>query len=812
MVLAMMCAGAGMSSSMALAQQQDSSDKSPDIRLLIDISGSMRMNDPANLRRPAVDLLVKLLPQNAKAGVWTFGSQVNMLIPHKPVSEDWRQSAIRQANKINSVGLYTNIGAALEKAAYDAGRAQSDYNTSLILLTDGMVDISKDPLKNQQEWRRIVEEVLPKLKQAGFTIHTIALSDNADQALMSQLSMATDGLDAVAKNADELMEIFLQAFNKSAPAEQLPFDGESFLVDSSVEEFTALIFYQPGSEPSQLIAPDNSRYGEKSNDDSVRWFAGDGFDLVTVKRPFEGEWRVRADVAPNSRITVVSDLSLKVAPMANNLKPGESLDLSLLFKEDGKKITSADFLGLLDVKAELSGAANWSETLSSAEVPANGIYSTKVDKFSANGEYRLVINVDGKTFKRRYEHTVNVRAPFVAKITELEQAAVPSFELRVAAPGQDINFESTQLSVAIGRPDGEQEKFLLQLQQNRSWTLAYQPDVAGNYSFTVKATGQLMNGAAVNETLPALSLNFESELAPAVVKKVEPPQQPEPAKEVEPVAPEAGEYDDLIKYGAIAGINLLLLLVGFFVIRKIMGKKKTDDDEAEEEEVFVNVNEAEASAEDSAEEDAAAEAGEEVAAELEAPAAVEQAEPNADTEEVLAELEPQDPPAADAIPESDEQPQAVAAELESAEPELEMEASAEADVEPAGADDDMAMDEMSGDDAEVEVVEEMAAELENAEVVELTEEVKLEQPQVAAEPDADDMGMADLDDDSAGEDDKKPAEDELDDIDALLDAVADANSGEEDFDIDDLLASEGGLDISSDEVIEKDLDEVKKPA
>jgi len=811
MVIALtaVCACAGMSSLMALAQQQDSSDKSPDIRLLIDISGSMRLNDPANLRRPAVDLLVKLLPQNAKAGVWTFGSQVNMLIPHKPVSEGWRQSAIRQANKINSVGLYTNIGAALEKAAYDAGRTQSDYNTSLILLTDGMVDISKDPLKNQQEWRRIVEEVLPKLKQAGFTIHTIALSDNADQALMSQLSMATDGLDAVAKNADELMEIFLQAFNKSAPAEQLPFDGESFLVDSSVEEFTALIFYQPGSEPSQLIAPDNSRYGEKSSDDSVRWFAGDGFDLVTVKRPFEGEWRVQADVAPNSRITVVSDLSLKVAPMANNLKPGESLDLSLLFKEDGKKIISADFLALLDVKAELSGAASWSETLSTAEVPANGIYTTKVDEFRANGEYRLVVNVDGKTFKRRYEHTINVRAPFVAKITELEQAAVPSFELRVAAPGQDIDFASSQLSVAITRPDGKQEKLLLQLQQNRSWTLEYQPDVAGNYTFVVKAMGQLMNGAAVSETLPLLNLNFESELAPAVAKKIDPPVQPEPASDVEPAAPEVDEYKDLIKYGAIAGINLLLLLVGFFVIRKVMGKKKPDESGAEEEEVFVNVNEAEANVEDPVADDIAAGPDEDVTAEIEASAA---AEPSSDEAEVLLEAESIDPPAADIKPENDEPEEAIAA----AEPEP------KEDVEQEPAADDMAMDEMSGDDPEAEAV--AVADAAEVEVVELTEEVKLDEPAVEAEaepepsvepeaePAVDDMGMADLDDEIADEDNKKETEDELDDIDALLDAVADANSGEEDFDIDDLLASEGGLDISSDEVIEKDLDEVKKPA
>ena len=40
-----------------------------DVRLLIDVSGSMKLNDPANLRQPAIDLLVKLLPEGSKAGV-----------------------------------------------------------------------------------------------------------------------------------------------------------------------------------------------------------------------------------------------------------------------------------------------------------------------------------------------------------------------------------------------------------------------------------------------------------------------------------------------------------------------------------------------------------------------------------------------------------------------------------------------------------------------------------------------------------------------------------------------------------------------
>ena len=104
-----------------------------------------KRNDPKNLRRPALELLVELLPEGGKAGVWTFGKFTNMLVPHKPVNNPWRKQAKGAASKINSVALYTNIGLAIEKASYDHAKPDPNFETSFILLTDGVVDISRDP-------------------------------------------------------------------------------------------------------------------------------------------------------------------------------------------------------------------------------------------------------------------------------------------------------------------------------------------------------------------------------------------------------------------------------------------------------------------------------------------------------------------------------------------------------------------------------------------------------------------------------------------------------------------------------------------
>ena len=127
-----------------------------DVRVIIDVSGSMKQNDPQNLRRPAMDLLVQLFPAGSKAGVWTFGQYTNMLVPHDEVNDAWRGNAADKSKLVNSIALRTNIGLALEKAAYDLDPKRFPtafgFSRSIILLTDGVVDIDRArlcPERNQ---------------------------------------------------------------------------------------------------------------------------------------------------------------------------------------------------------------------------------------------------------------------------------------------------------------------------------------------------------------------------------------------------------------------------------------------------------------------------------------------------------------------------------------------------------------------------------------------------------------------------------------------------------------------------------------
>ncbi len=616
----------------ALVRAEDAPRK-PDVRLIIDVSGSMKRNDPNNLRQPAVDLLVRLLPEGSKAGVWTFGRYVNMLVPHQPVDDAWRELAKSKAKDINSVGLFTNIGEALERAAHDVAYPKAGFDTSIILLTDGMVDVDKSPNKNKAEWRRIVDEVLPRLKDAGFTVHTVALSDKADKDLLQKLALSTDGIAAVASNAEDLLKIFLDAFDASAPAQKVPLVNNSFVVDSSVEEFTALIFRQVASEETELLGPDEKVIRQATASEDVNWHHTDQYDLITVKQPLEGEWQIKAAVAPDSRVTVVSDLRLRIKTLPNNTFRGAIETLSFVLLEEGKTVVNPEFLNLLTNtvrvgfgKDDTSMAQIWQYDFSQAPQPKNGIYTTTLPTFSTLGTYDIQVTVDGKTFKRETTHRLQVREPFSAELSETVDAQGKSQHLlTVRAHGDDVMLDKTQIAAAIVNPKRRKVVKPLVLSEFDNWQTLLTFDMPGAYSIAVQVTGEDAMGEAFEYQLTPLTWQnnpdtlFETQPEPEVlpdpVVELEPESElesePEPESESEPTdepAPEEASVSDnnesppqgaqglpkWVLYGLLVLGNLVLLGGGYWIFKKLMSDSSEDLEDEEEDEAFDQMADAQA--------------------------------------------------------------------------------------------------------------------------------------------------------------------------------------------------------------------------
>lgn len=426
-----------------------------DVRIIVDISGSMKDNDPDNLRQPAVRLLARMLPEDAVAGLWTFGQYVNMLVPRDRVDDSWRERMINRSSEINSVALRTNLGEAIEVASDDYFTDGDLTTTDFILLTDGKVDISDSDQENQAERERILGPLLDELIAKGATFHTVALSAEADVGFLETLAGETGGSHSIAPSADALNRAFLKALNAAVPQEQVPIEGNRFSVDSGVQEFTALIFWgedeTSDTRELQLTDPDGTMAVVGNPGDTMRWARESGYDLITVTDPKEGEWRLKGELGEGSRVTVVSDLRMVVSPLPPEFSEEEPLALQIAFFEDQDKLTDPDFLDVIDVRVTITSEDDRSGTkgLSGEQPPENGVYRDTIGRMPSPGEYVIDVVADGQTFSRKFTGISRFDVP------EGQASSVPSDGPEVTEPVVPVQEDAPE-SVAGGEQEPTQ--------------------------------------------------------------------------------------------------------------------------------------------------------------------------------------------------------------------------------------------------------------------------------------------------------------------------------------------------------------------
>lgn len=555
-----------------------------DVRVIIDISGSMKKTDPQNLRKPAVDLIVRLLPDQSKAGLWTFGQSVNMLVPHRVVDPQWRDDGAKKANTINSVAMFTNIGAALEAATTDYASPSNDYRRNIILLTDGVVDINKEAVVNLNERKRILTELLPRLKQSNYRIHTIALSADADQELMKKLSIATDGVFEVADTADELMSTFLRIFDQAVPAERLPLDENGFLVDSSIKEFTALIFRRAEVPATIIVAPDGKEYASTDPQNNVNWYRTDKYDLITVQEPVSGQWKVKTDMAPGSRVTIVSNLQLVVEPLKSNLRSGQVLDLAYSFVANEQRVTNPDFLNLLSGRALIAKSKSPETKELDLTVPASaeGIFRHSLNSFTEPGEYDINIVIDGKTFKREFLHHVNVNdSAFKVEKRIDDSADKKTYVYKLLADLELVDVAATKVTAIIkNSKDNNMERQLNSIGKDH-WEFAFSPVEVARYQISMQVEGKQLDGSPLSETIKLDDFFYpdEASVMGAVASSSQSSSsEAAPVADLEPeVSEEPASESNLWLYIAIGAGNLLVLVLGYFAYRLIAGKGNRDE-------------------------------------------------------------------------------------------------------------------------------------------------------------------------------------------------------------------------------------------
>jgi hypothetical protein len=549
-----------------------------EIQVLIDVSGSMKQNDPDNLRIEASRLLVNLLPDGARAGFWLFAEKTAPLSATDTVNTAWKQQASKATASIHSRGLYTHIEDAIQTVLSQGFTGGGKKH--LILLTDGFVDISKDIMQSADSRERILSEWIPKLQQQNIRVQTIALSEQADKELLEKLAFETGGWAETAQSAEQLQRVFLKMAQKAVPKETLPLTDNKFNVDSGIHEFSVLVFKKPHAAPTQLLAPDGKKLSKQNMVANVSWLESQAYDLITVKQPMIGEWRLIAEVDPDNQVMIVTDLKLQLSEIPNFLGENETLQVKAHFTDKDKLIARADFLGILTLEIIQDQQAP-SKMRGLAAEP--GFYEHNVEHLSL-GKHLLKIVADGKTFKREIINEIEVVATpiTVEKHVDVVQRQV---SLKLLPDTKLIDPAGLVVSAVISQ-GGQTPETREVAGKDGVWTLdlaSLPPETITHVNFNVMAKD--LDGKPLTPAIKPLSIDdswFAPAEKPEVMAAPAATSEQQTALDHEPAGEHAGEAETdheqhpppaelktnwLLVGGILLAINVFLTVGGFFIHR-----------------------------------------------------------------------------------------------------------------------------------------------------------------------------------------------------------------------------------------------------
>lgn len=567
--------------------------KTDDIRILIDVSASMKLNDPLDHRISALKLFNGLIPDGSKAGVWSIDRYVEMAVKWGTVNDEWREAADSGASTIQSNGIFTNIESGLSRASRGWEIPDPDTRRSIILLTDGQVEISSDADTNEISRQNILAKSIPALKQSGVVVHTIALSGNADEALLKQLALETGGSYQKAESAQDLPGIIFSTFERATQPDTIKLTENRFTIDKNVREMTLLIFRQKHSAPTLLYPPGSSPMSSKKPGNAV-WRNDPGYDLITVKNPTTGVWTIDAEVDAGNRLMVETDFKLSVGGFFPYLMPGQPIRINVELHDLGNKITEDNQLQFVDFSIAHTGTDKIEKLskLEHAGVGADkGRYSYDIANGLEEGTHSFVVAADSQIFNRSKRFDIEVQWPVIVKIDAGNKPG--SYQLSIKSRKQYLDFASLRPGVIIQAPDGSKQDLAL-IRLDNEWSVEIQTSQDGVYqaSIIIEASSAT-NGAQsldlglfpmIGISSPAMPqdqiIETSSRVVPVARPVIKPDSIPESISkattEVVQDKPKHNRQPDWTRISiTLALVNLLMIIVAA-VVWSLLRRKKDE--------------------------------------------------------------------------------------------------------------------------------------------------------------------------------------------------------------------------------------------
>ena len=476
-----------------------------DVRLVIDISGSVAVNDPEDRRAEALKLLIQTLPEDGYAGIWTFGAQVNRLLPHDRSRALWKQMALTRTAQLKPIALRSNLPEAIRQASWDVDRA-STRQRHILVFSDGEVDVADDPQANRAAQNELLQNLVPRLKAAGIRVHGVTFGRHGDGQVLESLARQTGGFAMMGVDPKTLPQRLAATLDSLAAKPTVPTRSASppqtaapphdaartFVVDGGVSSLDLLWFGAP-EQALVLIDPQQRRLRRERLPQGMDWHVGADYELVTMDEPAVGTWRAEATNSaagvPDARLLVRADVGLRLLDPRGSLSPNGLQSVDVVLQDGtGARIADAELLRRIDVRAFLS---NGDERLPVAVDPGPeaGIFRATLTELGELSEGALVFEALAPTFERSVRMPFRVVNPVQLELMPADETTVGW--VSVALDGLD--HEGLRVTAQVRRAPDPSRWIPLTREPGGLWKMTL-GDVSGVHEISLSIRGNYMSG------------------------------------------------------------------------------------------------------------------------------------------------------------------------------------------------------------------------------------------------------------------------------------------------------------------------------
>ncbi|MBI5641735.1 MAG: VWA domain-containing protein [Nitrospirae bacterium] len=384
-----------------------------DVVIVMDSSGSMKKTDPAGLRKPAARLFVSLMNETDRVGIVGFSdSGQNLCEALRADSRENRTKIFRAIESINSRGPYTNIHDGIKKG-FEMLSLSDRKEKMIILMSDGKMDLG-----NREKEDSLISDMratlLPEISKAGVKIYTIAFTDYSDSALLEEIAQKGGGFFLVAKRDKDLHLNFAALFERIKSPDSLPLQDSGFFVDESVKEMTLLVTKTGSRASVQIVDPTGKLHRAARHCEDIAWFESKVFDMITVKKPAPGRWKMKFSAAAGDKVFIVANLRLISSFSKSFVEEGSPLKIDGWLEKDSDRLKTKEVLSHISITARIKQPDGREETIqlsddgkNSDAAQGDGIYSCTFTP-TGTGQYSVRIVSEAETFKREKEYVFRV--------------------------------------------------------------------------------------------------------------------------------------------------------------------------------------------------------------------------------------------------------------------------------------------------------------------------------------------------------------------------------------------------------------------